>query len=68
MAKKEYTAEQLHDFCLEETTVECGKCKTISGHMGDADYASERFFEEGWKATPNNIYCPKCAKKYLKSK
>jgi len=67
MAKKKYTAEQLIDCCMEETTIECDKCGKVNGYMGDADGGSGHFFFLGWRYTGFTIYCPDCATKHLKN-
>jgi Zn finger protein HypA/HybF involved in hydrogenase expression len=68
MSKTKYNSYQLEGYCMEETTIECTKCKKMSGVQCDASYAMDNFFKEGWRATDNHCYCPKCAKKYLKLK
>lgn len=67
MSKKKYNADQLEDNILIEASIECTKCKSGDLEMHtDQYYAADEFFKKGWRATPNNVYCPKCAKTYLK--
>ncbi len=69
MAKKKHTSDQLGSYCNEETTTEiaCTKCEKDKTVWADEYEAVEEFFKLGWRATPLHCYCPKCAKKYLKS-
>jgi hypothetical protein len=67
MAKKK-TADDLIDFIQVLSSIECSKCKAADCcWMADEFSASESLFKKGWRATQSNIYCPKCAKKHLKS-
>jgi hypothetical protein len=73
MAKKKNTEKEealLASFCNEETTTEiaCTKCEKDKTMFGDEYEAVAAFFKLGWRATATNCYCPKCTKKYLKSK
>jgi hypothetical protein len=50
-----------------ECTIECSKCKKHNGSMQtDEYYFGEELLELGWRATSQNVYCPDCARKYLK--
>lgn len=62
------SADNLEDFIIEETTSEinCSKCSNYDGSQNELDYTKHIFFKKGWRATKNNVYCPICAKKYLK--
>jgi hypothetical protein len=52
-----------------ECSIQCSKCRKIKSTMQtDEYYYGEELLESGWRATINNIYCPECAKKYLKPK
>ena len=65
--KVRYTDNQLEEFCLEEVSIECTKCKKVDGeYNSDLYFAAPNFFSKGWRATSQNCYCPECAKKYLK--
>lgn len=67
MAKKnKYSPEQLWDVCETITNICCTKCSETTTTWGDESNASDEFFDKGWRATPNNTYCPECAKKILK--
>lgn len=61
---KKYEYEDLIDFVEYEASIECSNCKKHGVEYGDS--AEEEFFEEGWRATRDNVYCPACAKKKLK--
>ena len=61
--------DRMQEGIMVECSIECNKCrKTNSVMQTDEYYFSEELLELGWRATPHNIYCPACAKKYLKSK
>jgi len=61
------TAISLTDFIQTTSTIECSSCKAIAGT--ENEYEPEReFYDLGWRATKNNCYCPKCAKKKLSQK
>lgn len=65
--KSKYTYEQLYDHCLETVEFECSKCSEHKiVYQADGFSASEDLFNEGWRATANNCYCPDCANKHLK--
>lgn len=66
MKENKYTAEQLWDSCVTSTDILCTKCKDTKTTCGDENLSCDEFFYQGWRATPNHTYCPKCAKKYLK--
>ena len=54
-----------------ETTCDiyCSNCNEAdSAHHIDEFGSAEYFQDKGWRATEYNTYCPKCAKKKLKSK
>jgi hypothetical protein len=52
-----------------EVEIQCTKCgRKIGNCQTDEFYFAEELMEFGWRATANNIYCPDCAKKYLKAK
>ena len=57
---------KLYDHCEEftETTIACVKCGIDKTLHTDAYYASENFYNEGWRIIRGNkCYCPDCAKK-----
>lgn len=67
MAKKsKYLPEQLYDSIETISEIKCTKCRKSDFIPGDEALACSDFFDRGWIATPNNTYCPSCAKKYLK--
>lgn len=63
---REYDQFQLMDALREMCEIECSKCSKSSSADGRLDVAAEQLFDDGWRATAKNIYCPVCAKKYLK--
>jgi len=52
-----------------EHSIRCSKCGCVdTKHMIDeAYYAVENFITDGWRCPKEKVYCPSCAKKYLKS-
>lgn len=64
---KKYIPEDLINSIVSTQEIYCDKCDDI-GQAGEVDdeYATIYFFDEGWRNTGTNIYCPKCVKKYLK--
>ncbi len=65
---KKYKPDDLDGYVFTTTDISCSKCSESDTTGGDEYEAMKYFFNKGWRATPNNCYCPKCAKKYLKSK
>lgn len=65
--KNKYVAEQLYDSVQTTTDITCTKCRKSDITCGDEWIACDTFFSKGWRATPNNTYCPDCAKKHLKN-
>ncbi len=63
-----YNASQLWESVIMEAHVQCTKCKRVArvSAISDDYEAAQLFFSDGWRQTPNNTYCPKCSKKYLK--
>lgn len=62
---KERSLANLSQYCLSEFTFECSKCGKVDKIMDcDEIEAAESQYEDGWRATDNATYCPKCAKKY----
>jgi len=67
---KKYLAADLGEDIMTTCDIQCSKpnCKeSASLHCIDEYGAADVFFENGWRRTENYCYCPKCAKKYLKS-
>lgn len=51
-------------FVITESTLGCDTCdKTIESDDDDYGLATDAY-STGWRATENNVYCPKCVKKY----
>lgn len=66
MSKPVRTPEDLLDFIATESTIKCNKCKGGASTYADSYDSLDEFFHLGWRATKDNVYCPKCAIKYLK--
>lgn len=50
-------------------TIRCSKCNTIDQIVTpDSMDAAQFFLEHGWRSPKDNIYCPTCASKHVKSK
>ena len=64
--KSKYTSDQLYESCETTTGICCTKCRKHDMAIGDEFMGCDKFFSKGWRATPNNTYCPECSKKYLK--
>lgn len=66
---KKYKAIDLLDFINEEINweINCTSCGKRDGGYGDAIWQTDILFNGGWKATKENVYCPECATKKLKS-
>ena len=61
-------AESLIDEILMTAEITCTYCrKTDCIQCYDDIDAAEYFYKEGWRKGKVNVYCPKCAKKKLKS-
>jgi Zn finger protein HypA/HybF involved in hydrogenase expression len=61
--------ELLSEAIVVSVEIQCTKCKrTEVNFQTDEFYFADELMEGGWRATKNNIYCPDCAKKYLKVK
>jgi hypothetical protein len=61
--------DKLLDYVITVCDITCTKCDYFSSLSMVDDYsAAERFSDDGWHATDNHVYCPQCAKKYLKKK
>lgn len=62
--KKRLSLQSLEGYIQVEVSIECTKCET-GGYLSDFN-SEEDAYKQGWRATENHCYCPKCAKKYLK--
>ena len=61
--------DRMQEGIMVECSIRCNKCgKENSVMQTDEYYFSEELLELGWRATIKNIYCPKCAIKYIKPK
>lgn len=68
MDKKQKHIDNLSEKGVESTWFKCEKCHEVENdYYFDSDTAAKFAYEDGWRATPNYIYCPDCASKYLKS-
>ena len=71
MGKKEGFKEEeiLYEAIQEFSMITCSSCYDSDETPGDGIVGSMVFKSEGWRGTRyGNVYCPKCAKKKLKSK
>lgn len=66
MKKNKYTSDQLYEWTITTTEINCSKCKKTNTLHLEQFQAMETFFEIGWRATPSNVYCPDCTNKHLK--
>jgi len=67
--EKENPEMQLLDAIDLVANISCSKCDAEDEYpCFDLDEALQGFYSEGWRSTEKNVYCKKCAKKYLKSK
>ncbi len=64
--QQEREINKLDDHVFVESSIECSKCRITSATSGDS--GAEEFYDEGWRGTDKNCYCPECAEKYLKRK
>lgn len=60
--EKDKAIMNLSDFTQTEFHISCTNCNAEQATDGDED----DFYKKGWRATQQNCYCPKCAKKKLK--
>ena len=63
MSKKEKQKELIFEEMTTEHSIRCSNCRNIDKTYNcDEDYASEYFYNKGWRIKFNNYcYCPKCA-------
>lgn len=67
LTKAQNDLGNLFDAIVFSAEITCGKCKkTVTLNHVESDDALDTFKEEGWYATPKNVYCPACNKKRLK--
>lgn len=67
MNRKDKTIINLSESIETINTITCIKCdKESSIRFCDSLEAAEIFYEEGWYATENNIYCSECNNKRKK--
>lgn len=50
------------------SSIDCTRCGAIDTTLADDYDAAKIFHQRGWAATELHVYCPECARKYLKSK
>lgn len=68
--KRSMTKEKHIDGLAESSTttitLDCSKCDAVIQEwcVDDLD-AAQTFYKKGWRMGTRNVYCPKCAKKYL---
>lgn len=67
MSNKKKELRNLAESTLVEVSIECDKCKKANGtQFTDEDYFAEELYSKGWRCPVSKVYCPDCAKKYLK--
>ena len=66
MKNKQKEYDKFDGFISSIIQISCTNCDGESETDGDEFDAPEIFYEEGWRATSTNCYCPNCAKKKLK--
>lgn len=67
MTKKEKHIDNLIEHGMEITHYKCDKChEEEKDYFADSTTSAEFAYKDGWRATPNRVYCQKCAGKYLK--
>ena len=60
----------LYDFAWCDVNIMCSSCKKqlkYGSNPSDVSDSIETFYDEGWRATNKNCYCPECAKIKLKT-
>lgn len=62
--KRYESISKLDGYTNTITEVYCTKCKKIDSIGFDLCEALEYFYDEGWRGTVLNCYCPSCRKKY----
>lgn len=55
----------LSEWVFTQSTIEC-ECGKIDGTDGDSDWAADEFYDKGWRAVGEKLYCKKCYKKRKK--
>lgn len=60
-SKEEKQVDMLYEQVTCEVSIQCSKCSTSDAIRGfDEEDAAKIFWENGWRATSNNVYCPTC--------
>jgi hypothetical protein len=59
--KREENINNLFDSTVEVASIECTKCDKVETGF---TLACNLLYNDGWRATRNNVYCPDCAKKF----
>ena len=67
MIKKDKILDKLYNSIHSFYSIYCFKCqKEEQCFYGDEFTAADNFYNKGWYATENNIYCPECNNKRKK--
>lgn len=67
MNKKDKALDRLYNSVHSFCSIYCSKCKKVEECLyGDEFDAANKFYNKGWYATENNIYCPECNNKRKK--
>jgi hypothetical protein len=64
--KKEKQIAELIEEALVTSEIDCSGCGIEEKCEGDSYDAAEYFYEQGWRVTRFNTYCPHCATDKLK--
>lgn len=59
--KREDNINNLFDSVVEVAEINCTKCDNSETGLV---LACNLLYDDGWRATNNNVYCPECAKKF----
>lgn len=59
--KKQDNIDNLYESTVEIASIECTKCERIETGF---TIACNLLYNDGWRGTRNNIYCPACADKF----
>ena len=56
--------DKIQESVISTVGISCTKCGSVYEDYGMDEFEfSDELVKKGWRATENNIHCPKCAKK-----
>ena len=69
LSKTDRIKNILWDNIESEHSIRCSKCNYIGKIINYSDEwdAVDEFYNKGWRTGKTFVYCPSCAKKYLKN-